>query len=223
MKKEYSVLLVDDHPLICGAYESALLEAARRHSNLSFTIKMAHTLDDARYEIQSAHEPIGLFFLDISLPASSDKKLLSGEDLGLLIKQLMPEAKIIVATTFNDNFRMHNIFKNVDPDGFLIKNDVTPDELISAILTVLNDPPYYSKSVVKLLRKQMSNEFTLDKVDRQLLYEISIGTKTKDLPDILNMSMTSIEKRKRHLKEIFGFGKGDDRELILNAKERGFI
>ena len=83
--------------------------------------------------------------------------------------------------------------------------------------------PYYSKSVLELFRKQSSIDYRLDKIDRQLLYEMSIGTKMKDLPKIIPMSMAGLEKRKKHLKEIFEILNNDDRELILKAKEKGFI
>ena len=60
-------------------------------------------------------------FLDISVPPSKDKKLLSGEDVGLMINRVFPSSKIIVSTTFNDNYRIQSILKNMNPDGFLIK------------------------------------------------------------------------------------------------------
>ena len=136
---------------------------------------------------------------------------------------MLPNCKIIVATTFNDNYRIQVILKNVNPDGFLIKNDVNKEELVTSIKTVLEGTPYYSKSVLELFRKQSSTDYKLDKIDRQLLYEMSIGTKMKDLPNIIPMSMAGLEKRKKNLKELFKVRDNDDRELILKAKEKGFI
>jgi len=69
----------------------------------------------------------------------------------------------------------------------------------------------------------LANDFVLDKIDRQLLYELSIGTKTKDLPNILPLSMASIEKRKRALKKLFDVTEKGDQSLIKIAKEKGFI
>ena len=77
--------------------------------------------------------------------------------------------------------------------------------------------------MIKLLRKQISSDYLLDKIDRQLLHELSIGTKMKDLPDVLPMSIAGIERRKRQLKEMFNVEDCEDRELILKAKEMGFI
>ena len=109
------------------------------------------------------------------------------------------------------------------PEGLLIKNDITPLELLETIRIVVNDPPYYSKTVLKLLRDQVINDFILDNYDRKILYELSIGTRMKDLPNILPLSITSIEKRKRKLKRMFNVKKMDDRQLMISAREKGFI
>tara|TARA_R110002073_G_scaffold336490_1_gene533987 strand:+ start:10267 stop:10953 length:687 start_codon:yes stop_codon:yes gene_type:complete len=226
INKNYSVLIIDDHPLITEAYKSAFQFVSKQDDSYSFAIDVAHNCDDAIKAIEvylKSENNLDIVFLDISLPPSEDGKILSGEDLGLKINESMPETKIIVSTTFNDNYRIHSIFKNINPDGFLIKNDITPQELVTAIKEVINEPPYYSKTVVKLLRKQLSSEFVLDNIDRKILYELSIGTKTKDLPNVVPLSTPGIDKRKRHLKQIFNIQSFDDRELILVAKEKGFI
>ncbi len=225
MKRVYKVLLIDDHPIILEVYKMALMNAGLSIENAAFEIETAENSDIALQKIAIASESDGfdLIFLDIKLPPSSDGEILSGEDIGLEINQLLPNAKIIISTTFNDNYRVQNILKNVNPDGFLIKNDIDTEELVEAIKTVIFDPPYYSKSVIKLLRKQISSDYLLDKIDRQLLHELSIGTRMKDLPNVLPMSIAGIERRKRQLKEMFNVEDSDDRELILKAKELGFI
>jgi len=118
--------------------------------------------------------------------------------------------------------RVNSIFKNINPDGFLIKNDVGPEEIVAAIKKVINDPPYYSKSVVKMMRKFILNDFVVDELDRQLLFELSMGTKMKDIAKILPLSLAAIERRKRNLKVVFNVKK-EDRELIIKAKDKGFI
>lgn len=224
--KKYNALIIDDHPLIAEAYKSAFNYIQSEDDSISFDIKTANDCDTA-YAIIDEHAAnnikIAIVFLDMRLPPSKDGTILSGEDLGLKINKLLPDAKIIVSTTFNDNYRVHSIFKNINPDGFLVKNDITPIELVQAINEVLNDPPYYSKTIMKLLRNQVSNDYLLDDIDRKIMYELSIGTKTKDLPALVPLSIAGIEKRKRLLKQVFGIDSSDDRELILTAKEKGFI
>jgi len=224
--KKYNILIIDDHPLISEAYKVAFNHIHDKSDTYFFKIDIANNCDVASAyikEVLDRKKHIDVVLLDIRLPPSKTGKFLSGEDLGLEIKRFLPDAKIIVSTMFNDSYRVHSILKNINPDGFLIKNDITPKELEQAITTVLEDPPYYSKTVVKLLRKHISNEFILDEIDRRLLYELSLGTKMKDLPKIIPLSIAGIEKRKRHLKQIFNVSSADDRELLIVAKEKGFI
>lgn len=225
MSKIYNVLLVDDHPIIADAYKSAFDYISSEKNDIEFNISIVNNCDDAVKHVVNASKGKGLdiVFLDISLPPSSDGKFLSGEDIGIKIKQLMPKCKVLIATTYNDNYRIQVILKNVNPDGFLIKNDINKEELVASIRSILSGSPYYSKSVLELFRKQTSIDYRLDKIDRQLLYEMSIGTKMKDLPNIIPMSLAGLEKRKKHLKELFGVQDNFDRELIQKAKEKGFI
>jgi len=225
MSKIHNVLIIDDHPIISDAYKSAFDFISAENTDLKFNISIANNCDSAIEKIMEASKGVGIdiVFLDISLPPSSDGKYLSGEDIGIKIKQVLPKCKVIIATTFNDNYRIQVILKNVNPEGFLIKNDINKDELVTSIKTVMDDSPYYSKSVLELFRKQASIDYRLDKIDRQLLYEMSIGTKMKDLPKVIPMSLAGLEKRKKHLKELFGVQDNYDRELISKAKEKGFI
>lgn len=225
-QRTYHALIIDDHPLISEAYKSAFLFYQKKVKTVSFDISVCHDCDsaiDKINEIAANQLPLDIVFLDISLPPSKNRKILSGEDLGLKINELLPEARIIVSTTFNDNYRIHSIFKNINPDGFLIKNDITPKELLLAIEEVLTDPPYYSKTVMKLLRNQLSSDLLLDQIDRKILYELSIGTKIKDLPNVVPLSIAGIQKRKRHLMQVFDIKGVDDKELVLIAREKGFI
>ena len=78
--------------------------------------------------------------------------------------------------------------------------------------------------MVKLfLQKLVSSDITLDQLDRQIIYHLSVGGRTLELPNILPMSIGGIEKRKRHLKEALGISGQDDRALVKIAREKGFI
>ena len=173
MKSIYNVLIIDDHPLIAEAYKTALKHVTQKDESIYFEIDTALTIDEAldKFNKMAGKNKELIAFLDIKLPVSKDAKILSGEDLGLKLKEILPNAKIIVSTTYNDNYRIYNILKTLNPDGFLIKNDITPKELVDSIIQVIYDPPAYSKTVIKLLRKQMYNDFILDKIDTQIRLE----------------------------------------------------
>ena len=212
--------------MISNSYKSALESIQSNDENVIFNIiGVVRNCDDALEIIlkSSNNRGIDIVFLDIQLPSSKNRKILSGEDLGFKIKEFLPKSKIIVSTMFNDNYRIINIFRSLNPAGFLIKNDLSPDVLVAAIEKILISPPYYSNSVLAAIRKQIANRDMIDEIDRKLLYELSLGAKMKDLPKLIPLSMAGLEKRKRHLKEIFDVNNLDDRALIIIAKEKGFI
>ena len=62
----------------------------------------------------------------------------SGEDLAKICRDILPEAKVIILTMFNESYRIHNIVKNINPDGFLIKSDLTSSELAEAFHHILS-------------------------------------------------------------------------------------
>ena len=187
--------------------------------------KIKSTTKDRNTKIKnsSTGTPYDVIFLDIKLPPSADGKIISGEDLGIKVKELLPDTKVVILTMFNNNFRIHNILKNINPDGFLVKSDVTSDELMRAFQVVLTDPPYYSHTVTKLLRTRIINEVVLDDIDRNILFHLSKGIKTKNLTEYIPLSLAAIEKRKRHLKEVFDVEKKGDESLLEQARNTGFL
>ena len=225
MKQLHKVLIIDDHPVICERYEQVCNEVMKKNPQIKMKIELAGNCDVAKEKINYTWSKGGwdLVFLDIRLPPSKDRRILSGEDLGELIRKKHPLAKIIVATTFNDNYRIQNICRSLEPEGFLIKNDMNTNDIIQAVQKVINGGEYYTGTVSSLMRKQAFTDINLDKIDRQILYELSQGTKMKDLPKFVPLSMAGIEKRKRIMKQVFDVEDQGDKALILKARELGFI
>lgn len=216
----YRILLVDDHPLITYVYENAFIAFQKSH-DLVFQIDTAHSFISALNTLDS--KMYDLVFLDIQMPTLEPEGLYSGEDLGARIRTQNPATKIVIITTFNDNYRIHSIIEQVSPDGFLIKNDLTPKELEQAIWHIIHEPPYYSKTVVQSMRQFISNDFILDKTDRKILYYLSRGANLHEIADILALSRATIAKRKQHLKEIFDVPGGETLALLEKARDKGFI
>jgi DNA-binding NarL/FixJ family response regulator len=224
-KESINVLMVDDHKMTLVGYSSALEVLNQEGSQYTFKIYHATTFEAALYHLNETfnYRPLHLVFLDIQLPKHSDKKYQTGEDLGIEIRKRLPHTKLIVITTFDNNLLIQNLLESINPEGLMIKSDVTPSNFPQAVIDVLEDPPYYSKTVTKYLRKQQFIKYHLDRWDRLMLYYISVGKLTKDLPNFIPLSIAGIEKRKKRLKEIFDVEDGNDIDLIMCAKEKGFI
>lgn len=226
MKKELKILMVDDHPVIIEAYKN-ILSSVDFEDKYSFIIDTAINCDTGIEKInQSAKNThYDVLFLDIQLPPSSDGEIISGEDIALYAKKKLPKAKIIILTTYNDSHRIHNILKTANPDSLLIKDDLTSKELLKALDSIMDNSPYYSTTVSKFFRQQSINygNAVLDDVNRKIIYHLSKGIKTKDLPKHIHLSLSAIEKRKAEIKNIFELDKASVEDIIKEAKKRGFI
>lgn len=215
--------MVDDHPIIIEGYMNVLM--ATKAENQELNIDTANNCDMAEIMISRAakDQHYDICFFDISLPPSRDGRYTSGEDLAKLAQKVMPKTKIIILTMFNESFRIHNIIREINPDGFLIKSDLTSMELADAFQHIIKSPPYYSSTVHNYVKQTLTNEIYVDDINRKILYLLSQGIKTKSLLDHISLSMSAIEKRKKQLKLLFSVEDGKDETLLLNAKEKGFL
>ncbi len=223
MKKKLKVLMIDDHPMIIEGYKNTLLGENQKEYQIK--IDIASNCDDAYESIQKSSKtnPYDMLFVDIKLPPSSDGSITSGEDLAKHAKELLPKAKIIILTMHREDHRIHNILKNINPSGFLIKSDLTSTELLLAFNNIVSGTPYYSATVNNHFRKMMTNNFSLDEKNLKILYHLSRGVKTKNLPNYVSLSLSAIEKRKNQIKEMFSIAKADDQKLLEEARKRGFV
>ena len=223
--KKTNILIVDDHPVVLEACKSALTDIGSDSNKV--TVDCARNCDSAIGYIKSSAKstPYQVLFLDINLPESSNGKIIDGEDLALLAKELLPDAKIIILTGINESHRINSILKTVNPSGLLLKTDINSSELLTAVNTVMKNPPYYSSTVKKFLRNQMFIEThePLDEINRKIIFYIAKGVKTKNLVDYVHLSLSAIEKRKSYIKEVLEIEHGDDAALVEKAKILGYI
>jgi len=217
-----NIFIVDDHPFIIDGYKNAITRYKPDLYEYSFTQgKDCET----GYNIVTNPEtpPFDVAFLDISMPVFEEKGIISGEDLARLIMEVMPNCKIILLTMYAELLKIKNIIETINPAGLVIKNDLTFDELLFGFDIILKDEIYYSHSVIKMA-DQINNDFEgIDQFDKLILFHISKGTKTKDIPQYIPISLHAIESRKVNLKELFRIEEGSDIDLIREAKIRGII
>lgn len=216
--------MIDDHPMIIEGYQNTL--QFTKKSNQELYIDIANNCDEAVKFMEKSMAnalPYDVLFIDISLPPSKDGLMQSGEDLAEYARIIMPKSKIIILTMFNEAFRIHNIIKTIDPEGFLIKSDLTSSELASAFQAVLRNPPFYSGTVNSIIRKSITTDIVIDEKNRKILHLLSQGVRTKNLAAHLNISLSAVEKRKKQLKDLFLVDDGQDETLIEEARKKGFV
>jgi DNA-binding NarL/FixJ family response regulator len=157
------------------------------------------------------------------MPVYEEKGIYSGEDLAALIMEYMPNCKIILLTMHTELLKIKNIIDTINPAGLVIKNDLTFDELLFGFDVILKNEIYYSHSIIKMANHNNNEIEGIDQFDKLILFHISKGTKIKDIPQYIPISLDTIERRKTNLKELFEIENGSDIDLIKNARLRGVI
>lgn len=224
MKQRIRILMTDDHPMILEGYQNTLLSTKKPEQNLK--IDTANNCDQSIAAMTSSiakDEPYDVLFIDIKMPPSQDGKFKSGVDLAVHARKILPKAKIVILTMFNETYRIHNIVEQIKPEGFLIKSDLTSSELASAFQAILCNPPFYSGTVSSYLKQTLVSDINLDDKNRKILYLLSQGVKTKNLAEHVDLSLSAVEKRKKQLKVLFAVDDGQDETLLSEAKRLGFI
>lgn len=217
-----NILIVDDHPFIIQGYKNAI---TRYNPNeFEFFIEQANDCKSA-YKIITNPETkaFDIAFLDISMPAYEEKGMFSGEDLAKLLNEFMPNCKIILLTMYTELLKIKNIIDTINPNGLVIKNDLTFDELLFGFDKVIKNEIYYSQSIQKMMDLDKSETIEIDLFDKQILFHLSKGTKTKEIPQYIPISLEAIEKRKLNLKKLLDLKDESDIELVREAKKRGLL
>lgn len=222
MATSINILIVDDHPFIIEAYKNAIKGYST--TDYTFTVTQANDCKSGYEIITDKHSnPFDLVFLDISMPQYPEKNIFSGEDLAILLKNHMPAAKIILLTMHTELLKISAILKIIDPNGLIIKNDLTFDELLIAFHKILNGENYYSQTVHQLIAQIHSDTIEVDSFDKQILYHLSKGTKPKDLLTFVPLTEAAIELRKLKMKKLLGLYGCTDIDLLKEARIKGLF
>ncbi|MWB93605.1 response regulator [Flavobacterium sp. GA093] len=220
--KKQKILIVDDHPFIIEGYKNAITRYNPREYD--FHITQANDCQSAYDIIMQPDMPnFDVAFLDISMPAYEEENIFSGEDVAKLILKRMPHCKIILLTMYTELLKIKTITRVINPNGLIIKNDLTFDELLFAFDKVMKNQKYYSQSVVKMLNQAPHHSIEIDQFDKQILFHLSKGTPTIELPQYIPISLNAIERRKTNLKELLKIKSGLDDDLVKEAKSKALF
>lgn len=223
MREEVNILIVDDHPMTVNGYINVLSEEEFEDFNLNFT--KALDCEQAYHLITNPDNNFKIAYLDLSLPPYPEKNILSGFDLGVLIRKTIPNCTIIILTMHSESTLVDRLIKDINPEGILCKSDIDIDEFVNAfkIIFLGKGETYMSHKISKSLKDKVFNNFHLDSYDKQILMRLSEGIATKNIPNYVPLSLSAIEKRKSQMKAVFLQGGGDDHQLIEATKKIGII
>ena len=217
---ELQVLMVDDHPPIIEGYKSILY-----YNTFGYILNTiaAHSCEEAHNKIIHTKHFFDIVFLDLTLPPHTEKNLNSGDDLIPLVRRHHPNAKVVILTSHYESIVLFKIIKEHNPEGLLVKSDFKAQELIDAFDVVVKGGTYFSETVMNHQKSWGEKNKVMDSYNRQILLLLAQGVKTKSFPDLLHLSKSAIDKRKAILKQLLGIDKGNDEDILKEARKQGLI
>jgi DNA-binding NarL/FixJ family response regulator len=194
------VLLADDHTLV--------LEGLKRI--LAADFDLVGTVEDGR-ALLSAAERLApdVVLLDISMP------LLNGLEAARQLKKTLPELKLIFLTMHSEKSYVVEAFR-AGASGYLLKRSAA-SELVSAIQEVMKGrfflTPLVTKDVLHtfqdpaektkmLSRRRPPGELT--RRQREVLQLVAEGRANKEIAEILDISIKTVEFHKAGIMEKLG-------------------
>ncbi|WP_396144939.1 response regulator [Flavobacterium sp.] len=216
------ILMIDDHQLMIEGYKAMLALNKEQHT---VEVTTANTCEEAYTIISDAKNTnyFDLVFLDYSIQSYPEKKILNGEDLGILIRKQMPNTKIIMLTAHFDAIRLYNVVKKINPNGLLIKSDFKPPQLLEAFESVLRGELYMTSTAKEKLREPLFTQGLLDSEDRKIIELLAEGLQIKSIADKMNVSEDKIKKRKSKIKDLLGIEKGSDEDILRECRALGLL
>ena len=173
--------------------------------------------------IKSGHKP-DVILMDISMP------VMNGIDATLHVKNILPDAKVIMLTSFSEKKLVLSAFKS-GANAYCLKN-IKLDELVIVIRSVLNGAMWIDPAIAQFILEIMqsntldtqlqetgSYDFDLTSREKDILKLVAAGKSNKEIADELILSIHTV---KNHLKNILQKLCVEDRTqaAILAIKEK---
>jgi DNA-binding NarL/FixJ family response regulator len=194
MKEPVKVLLVEDHQLFREGLKSLLAD----REDLEVVGESEDGLQAVR-DIRD-HEP-DLVLLDLSMPR------MNGISVIKEAKRLLPQVKILALTIHESDQHVLEAFE-AGAGGYCVK-DASREELMIAIDSAIEGKVYISPGIAKSVlegflqgRQTLKEESDWDTVtqrEREVLKLLAEGYKNKEIADLLNISVKTVETHRSNL------------------------
>ena len=167
------ILAVDDHEMTALGYKYILEDSEFDNFNVKVEIATNFEKGKSKIEMSKRAVPYDIILLDIQLFSPESKDPRTGIDLGIVARNEVPKSKVVFMSSYSDNYRINNIFKTVNPDGYMVKSEIDEMSLKTMVETIANDSPYYTASALSAIRRRMSTDIVIDEQDQKILYHLS--------------------------------------------------
>ncbi|MFN3752660.1 response regulator transcription factor [Flavobacterium sp.] len=217
---EVAVLIIDDHLPIIEGYKAILSYNPFGYKLITST---ALSCESAYELISTTKIAFDVVTIDFTMPPYLDKNIHDGADLVPIIRQYLPNAKIMMMTSHSETLLLLRLIKECNPEGLLVKSDFLAEDLLVAFDAIVRGENYYSSTVQNLKQELKESSKVLDYYNRRIIMLLSQGIQTKNLPEYLNLSKSAIDKRKVTIKEFLGLEKGTDEDILRESRKQGLI
>jgi DNA-binding NarL/FixJ family response regulator len=194
-KKELTLAIIDDHPVVAEGLEKILTRDFPTKE-----IQKYHLGQDFLVYLKKKALAVDLVFLDITLPD------ISGVELCREIKNLSADTCVLGFSNHNDRSLILQMLAN-GASGYLLKN-ASATELTTCINEALNGQIAFSEEVKKIIAKPSAQQLqpipTLTKREKEVLRMISDGKTNVEMAAELLLSLFTVETHRRNLMQKFG-------------------
>lgn len=188
VQKNWNVLVVDDHKLICDSI-AALIEK----STLANKVYAAYSGETALNKIKS--NSIQLALIDARMPE------VSGIDLMLFLQKTYPLLKLVAMTSFDEPATLKELL-SLKPNGILLKQSTGADGIRACVQKVMQGETYYSEDALIQLRNIDPQRFpsvSFGKREKEIMQLLSKGKVTKEIAEELKLSPATVEDYRKEL------------------------
>jgi len=212
-----NVLVVDDHPMTVSGYIESL-------SSLFLTQPVnflkAYHCEGAFHKFKDC-AALDLAILDYGLPSYEFEQLYSGIDVARRLRLEHPNCKIIVITAHTEILLVYDILRASNPDGLLLKNEITSENLPLIVREILQGNYYQSPGVRKIVKEIWKKDLMVDDLNRQILIYLAKGYRIKKIEQALSLSMSAVQRRIAQMK--LAFDVKEDTGLVEEAILQNFL
>ena len=217
MEKKHRVVIAEDHAI--------LREGLRALLSSDPDLEIAGEAEDGRQAVQCVKDlRPDILLMDLSMPR------LHGVEAVKEIRRIAPDTKILVLTV-HESEEYISASLEAGVNAYIVKKDATSADLVTAIRAVLKGKLYLSPAISEKVvdgylhgkrgSKPGSVWDTLTSREREILKLIAEGYKSKEIADLLCISIKTTENHRANLMRKVGLH--NVAALTAFAIERGLV